>query len=153
MLGCNLYPLLAFLASLPSFSRPLIPRAVSQPASQTANAQWTQFQDGTTGVSAMQLTVISEEYAVLVDKVQHNPLEINRHPTWSALYNCKRVGPSSDLSQMLKQPLFRIFALGFEDGINLKKPRPNCEIRFAPGPESSYYLSKIFAQNSNEAVI
>ena len=35
----------------------------------------------------MQLAVISDSHALIVDKVEHNPLEINGHPAWGALYN------------------------------------------------------------------
>ncbi|CDZ96713.1 Immunoglobulin-like fold [Phaffia rhodozyma] len=51
------------------------------------NEKWTLVQKGTTGVSAMQLVVIDETHAVLIDKVAHNPLTIDGHPAWSALYN------------------------------------------------------------------
>ncbi|CAH7687941.1 glyoxal oxidase N-terminus-domain-containing protein [Phakopsora pachyrhizi] len=35
----------------------------------------------------MQLSVISETYALIIDKVERNPLSINGHPAWGALYN------------------------------------------------------------------
>ena len=37
----------------------------------------------------MQLAVISESHALVVDKVEHNPLSIDGHPAWAALYNLK----------------------------------------------------------------
>lgn len=37
----------------------------------------------------MQLAVISESHAIIVDKVEHNPLTIDGHPAWAALYNLK----------------------------------------------------------------
>ncbi|KZT09616.1 copper radical oxidase [Laetiporus sulphureus 93-53] len=52
-------------------------------------AQWSLVQKGNTGVSAMQLAVISESHALVIDKVEHNPLTINGHPAWAALYNLK----------------------------------------------------------------
>ncbi|KAI0691022.1 copper radical oxidase [Cytidiella melzeri] len=54
-----------------------------------AGSQWTLSQKGTTGVHAMQLAVISETHAIIIDKVEHNPLSINGHPAWAALYNLK----------------------------------------------------------------
>ncbi|RXW19639.1 hypothetical protein EST38_g6230 [Candolleomyces aberdarensis] len=49
--------------------------------------QWTLRQEGSSGVGAMQLAIISPSHALLVDKVEHNPLDINGHPAWGALYN------------------------------------------------------------------
>ncbi|KAJ7905801.1 copper radical oxidase [Mycena olivaceomarginata] len=51
--------------------------------------EWILNQTGTTGVHAMQLAVISPTHALIVDKVEHNPLTINGHPAWAALYNLK----------------------------------------------------------------
>lgn len=48
---------------------------------------WTLVQKGTTGVHAMQLAIISPTHALIVDKVEHNPLTISGHPAWAALYN------------------------------------------------------------------
>ncbi|KAI0822841.1 copper radical oxidase [Trametes gibbosa] len=54
-----------------------------------AESQWTLVQNGSTGVHAMQLAVISETHALVVDKVEHNPLTVSGHPAWAALYNLK----------------------------------------------------------------
>ncbi|KAI1794640.1 copper radical oxidase [Ganoderma leucocontextum] len=51
--------------------------------------QWTLVQNGSTGVHAMQLAVISDTHALVIDKVEHNPLTISGHPAWAALYNLK----------------------------------------------------------------
>jgi hypothetical protein len=40
-----------------------------------------------TGVNAMQLVIISPSHAIIMDKIEHNPLMVNGHPTWGALYN------------------------------------------------------------------
>lgn len=56
-------------------------------ASASSVSQWKLSQEGTTGVHAMQLAVISETHAIIVDKVEHNPLTIDGHPAWAALYN------------------------------------------------------------------
>ncbi|KAF8891269.1 copper radical oxidase [Infundibulicybe gibba] len=50
-------------------------------------SQWTLVQNGSTGVHAMQLVVISPTHALIIDKVEHNPLTIDGHPAWAALYN------------------------------------------------------------------
>ncbi|CAL1705108.1 unnamed protein product [Somion occarium] len=55
----------------------------------TPQSHWTMLQEGTTGVHAMQLSVISETHAIIVDKVEHNLLTISGHPAWAALYNLK----------------------------------------------------------------
>ncbi|KAH8984028.1 copper radical oxidase [Lactarius akahatsu] len=55
---------------------------------QTAPHGWTLVQKGTTGVNAMQLAVVSATHALILDKVEHNPLTVdNRHPAWGALFN------------------------------------------------------------------
>ncbi|TRM62545.1 glyoxal oxidase N-terminus-domain-containing protein [Schizophyllum amplum] len=53
----------------------------------SASADWKLTQEGTTGVHAMQLAVISTTHALVVDKVEHNPLTVDGHPAWAALYN------------------------------------------------------------------
>ncbi|KAF8844877.1 putative copper radical oxidase [Paxillus ammoniavirescens] len=49
--------------------------------------QWSLVQKGSTGVSAMQLAVISPSHALIIDKVEHNPITVGGHPAWAALYN------------------------------------------------------------------
>ncbi|TBU65526.1 copper radical oxidase [Dichomitus squalens] len=56
---------------------------------QVPGNQWTLVQKGSTGVHAMQLAIISETHALIIDKVEHNPLTISGHPAWAALYNLK----------------------------------------------------------------
>ncbi|KAG7446827.1 uncharacterized protein BT62DRAFT_967591 [Guyanagaster necrorhizus] len=48
-----------------------------------ANGNWTLLQQGTTGVSGMQLAIVSETTAIIYDKVEHNPLTVNGHVAWS----------------------------------------------------------------------
>lgn len=50
-------------------------------------SKWTLVQNGTTGVNAMQLAIISATHALIIDKVQHNPLTVDGHPAWAALYH------------------------------------------------------------------
>ncbi|KAH8106824.1 copper radical oxidase [Cristinia sonorae] len=66
-----------------SSSPPYQDLAASAPSSE----QWTLEQTGSTGVHAMQLAVISDTHAIIIDKVEHNPLTISGHPAWGALYN------------------------------------------------------------------
>lgn len=49
--------------------------------------RWELSQHGTTGVAAMQLTVVSSSHAIIIDKVEHNPLMISGHGAWAALYD------------------------------------------------------------------
>lgn len=60
---------------------------LSNLAASAPPSQWSLTQKGNTGVHAMQLAVISESHAIIVDKVEHNPLTIDGHPAWAALYN------------------------------------------------------------------
>ncbi|KLO18541.1 copper radical oxidase [Schizopora paradoxa] len=55
------------------------------PAPAAAN-RWSLVQRGSTGVAAMQLAIISSSLAIIIDKVEHNPLAIDGHPAWGALY-------------------------------------------------------------------
>ena len=62
------------------------PRPHSKPITRR-DSGWALSQIGSTGVNAMQLAIISDSHALIVDKVEHNPLVINGHPAWGALYN------------------------------------------------------------------
>ncbi|KAE9394094.1 copper radical oxidase [Gymnopus androsaceus JB14] len=71
--------------SSPSIS---LPTPHQQPRSDTPG--WTLTQKGSTGVNAMQLAVISETEAIVIDKVEHNSLTTeNGTPAWASLYNLK----------------------------------------------------------------
>jgi hypothetical protein len=59
----------------------------NEAAAPAAGAQWTLTKQGTTGVHAMQLAIISNTHALIMDKVEHNPLTIDGHPAWGALYD------------------------------------------------------------------
>ncbi|QRW11955.1 glyoxal oxidase [Ceratobasidium sp. AG-Ba] len=48
---------------------------------------WSLEQKGQTGVAAMQLAIVSDTEAIIIDKVEHNPLSIIGHPAWGAIYN------------------------------------------------------------------
>ena len=65
---------------------PRVFKVLAAEAPQPSNS-WTLIQKGTTGVHAMQLAIISKTHALIVDKVEHNPLTIDGHPAWAALYH------------------------------------------------------------------
>ncbi|KAK0192258.1 glyoxal oxidase N-terminus-domain-containing protein [Armillaria mellea] len=48
-----------------------------------AEGNWTLLQQGTTGVSGMQLAIVSETTAIIFDKVEHNPLTVDGHVAWA----------------------------------------------------------------------
>ncbi|KAJ7065518.1 glyoxal oxidase N-terminus-domain-containing protein [Mycena amicta] len=66
--------LVAFLASVGS---------AELDARASVAGTWTLAQKGTTGVSGMQLAVVSETKAIIYDKVEHNPLTVNGHVAWA----------------------------------------------------------------------
>ncbi|OAV91527.1 hypothetical protein PTTG_04077 [Puccinia triticina 1-1 BBBD Race 1] len=54
----------------------------------TSPARWSRILKGHTGVAAMQITVVSDKSMFCVcEQVEHNPLRINGHRAWAALYN------------------------------------------------------------------
>lgn len=44
-------------------------------------------QSGTTGVNAMQLAIVDDSTAIIIDKVEHNPISIDGHPAWATLFD------------------------------------------------------------------
>ncbi|KAJ7749607.1 glyoxal oxidase N-terminus-domain-containing protein [Mycena olivaceomarginata] len=44
---------------------------------------WGLVQNGRTGVSGLELAVVSETKAIIFDKVEHNPLMVDGHPAWA----------------------------------------------------------------------
>lgn len=74
------------LAAQLSAPQPLSDLSLTQDLS-VGQPKWTLVQKGTTGVHAMQLAIISPTHAIIVDKVEHNPLTISGHPAWAALYD------------------------------------------------------------------
>ncbi|KAF9031222.1 copper radical oxidase [Hymenopellis radicata] len=49
--------------------------------------QWSLVQNGTTGVSALELAVTSENTVIVLDKVEHNPLTVDGHIAWVSEVN------------------------------------------------------------------
>lgn len=62
-------------------------RGLFQNGEGSSRPRWNLVQRGTTGVNAMQLAVVSSTHAIIIDKVEHNPLNISGHGAWGALYN------------------------------------------------------------------
>nr|ABD61577.1 copper radical oxidase [Phanerodontia chrysosporium] len=81
------YATSADFSAVSSSSSPKDGFASSDLAAFNPSETWTLTQKGNTGVHAMQLAVISESHAIIVDKVEHNPLTVDGHPAWAALYN------------------------------------------------------------------
>ncbi|KAF9269500.1 hypothetical protein L218DRAFT_993537 [Marasmius fiardii PR-910] len=54
----------------------------------------------TTGVSALELAVVSETAVLILDKVEHNPLKVNGHIAWGSEFNLetKQARPLNPLS-------------------------------------------------------
>ncbi|KAJ7027174.1 glyoxal oxidase N-terminus-domain-containing protein [Mycena alexandri] len=58
------------------------------PPSTFASGAWSLVQQGTSGVSGMQLAIVTETTAVIFDKVEHNPLMTeDGNPAWTAELN------------------------------------------------------------------
>ncbi|KAI0780635.1 copper radical oxidase [Trametes elegans] len=80
-------PLQQNMAAASPQDSPSYPPLLDLSSKFPSESHWTLVQNGSTGVHAMQLAIISETHALVVDKVEHNPLTISGHPAWAALYN------------------------------------------------------------------
>lgn len=70
------------MRSLLSFS--LLPLLVTAAPSPQG---WHFVQNGTTGIIPIEAIVVSPTLAILFDRVQGDPLQINEHTAWGALWN------------------------------------------------------------------
>ncbi|KAJ6564595.1 glyoxal oxidase N-terminus-domain-containing protein [Mycena capillaripes] len=62
--------------------------SVLDPPSTFVSGPWSLVQQGTSGVSGMQLAVVTETTAIIFDKVEHNPLMTeDGNPAWTAELN------------------------------------------------------------------
>ncbi|KXN92579.1 hypothetical protein AN958_04789 [Leucoagaricus sp. SymC.cos] len=52
-----------------------------------AGKGWQFVQNGTTGIVALESIIVSDTLAIFFDRATNDPLEINGHPAWGALYN------------------------------------------------------------------
>lgn len=56
---------------------------------ETGSHDWTLIQRGNTGVAAMQLAMVTDAHAIIIDKVEHNLETINGRPAWATLYDLR----------------------------------------------------------------
>ncbi|KAF8190283.1 glyoxal oxidase N-terminus-domain-containing protein [Mycena galopus ATCC 62051] len=85
-----MFQLLVTLASLArcALSSNVSSTSVLDPPSEFASGAWSLVQQGTSGVSGMQLAIVTETTAVIFDKVEHNPLMTeDGNPAWTAELN------------------------------------------------------------------
>ncbi|KAJ7467804.1 glyoxal oxidase N-terminus-domain-containing protein [Mycena galericulata] len=78
------YRLIGLLGSLLLYSSGVMGQL---DARASVTGTWSLVQQGTTGVSGMQLAVTSETTAIIYDKVEHNPLTVNGHVAWAVELN------------------------------------------------------------------
>ena len=52
-----------------------------------ASVGWQFVQNGTTGLVALEAIVVSPTLAVIFDRASNDPITINGHTTWGALWN------------------------------------------------------------------
>ena len=57
------------------------------PGAVTHADGWSLVQRGLSGVSAMQITIVSPTHALIFDKVEHNYASVDGRPAWSVLYD------------------------------------------------------------------
>ncbi|KAF5364756.1 hypothetical protein D9758_009335 [Tetrapyrgos nigripes] len=72
------------LPSLIASLLPLLPTALSV---SDAGLGWNFVQNGTTGITALEAIVVSPTLIVIFDRVLGDPLQINGHQAWGALWN------------------------------------------------------------------
>ncbi|KAJ6565154.1 glyoxal oxidase N-terminus-domain-containing protein [Mycena vulgaris] len=85
-----MFQLLITLASFARYalSSDVVSPSVLDPPSTFASGAWSLVQQGTSGVSGMQLAIVTETTAVIFDKVEHNPLMTeDGNPAWTAELN------------------------------------------------------------------
>ncbi len=51
------------------------------------NAGWHFVQNGTSGILALEAIVVSPTLAIFFDRATNDPMEINGHPAWGAVWN------------------------------------------------------------------
>ncbi|KAJ7600075.1 hypothetical protein C8J56DRAFT_1019454 [Mycena floridula] len=70
----------SILAALSAFTHASL-AATSNPSG------WNFVQNGTTGILALEMIIVSPTLAVIFDKASNDKLMINGHPAWGALWN------------------------------------------------------------------
>ncbi len=56
-------------------------------AAPAAGHSWNFVQNGTSGVVALESIIISDNLAVFFDRASSDPLQIDNHTTWGAIWN------------------------------------------------------------------
>lgn len=65
----------------------LFPLALAACVESVAGAGWNFVQNGTSGILALEAIFVSPTLAVIFDRATNDPLTINDHPAWGALWN------------------------------------------------------------------
>ena len=52
-----------------------------------ASSDWDFVQNGTSGIVALESIIVSDNLAIFFDRASNDPLQVNDHPAWGALYN------------------------------------------------------------------
>lgn len=60
--------------------------AATYSTSTAYSGTWRLTQPGTTGVAAMQVAVSDNDQILIIDRVEGNPLQVNGHSAWGAIY-------------------------------------------------------------------
>lgn len=61
--------------------------ARSTTAAPTTGKGWHFIQNGTTGIVALESIIVSDTLAIFFDRATNDPLQLDGHPAWGALYN------------------------------------------------------------------
>lgn len=61
--------------------------ACTATAAPAASQGWHFVQNGTSGVVALESMIISDNLAVFFDRASSDPLQIDNHTTWGAIWN------------------------------------------------------------------
>jgi len=61
--------------------------AIARASAVAATPKWEFVQNGTSGVLALEVMVVSPTLAIFFDKATNDPLQIDGHPAWGALWN------------------------------------------------------------------
>ncbi|KAF8870522.1 glyoxal oxidase N-terminus-domain-containing protein [Mucidula mucida] len=65
----------------------VIGRTATEHRRAVVPGQWSLVQNGTTGVSGLQVAVTSEKTVIVLDKVEHSPLTVDGHIAWVSEVN------------------------------------------------------------------
>ena len=63
---------------------------LSVQATVGAGVGWHFLQNGTSGVLALEAMVVSPTLVIIFDKATNDPLQIDNHTTWGALWNLEK---------------------------------------------------------------